>query len=71
MEKEGEEVKFADHLSKSDIQKFNQLRRGSKQSKPQFKPKRKENISNQDWEHIMGVHRDTNKRVSGPIRRKK
>ncbi|MBK5459238.1 hypothetical protein [Peribacillus sp. TH27] len=36
-------MKFADHLSKSDIQKFNQLRRGSKQSKPNPGQKGKKN----------------------------
>ena len=41
-------MKFADHLSKSDIQKFNQLRKGSKQSKPEAKPKRKEELSFKD-----------------------
>ncbi|QOS92936.1 hypothetical protein [Peribacillus sp. JNUCC41] len=63
-------MKFADHLSKSDIQKFNQLRRGSKQSKPETKPKKKEYISNQDWEFIMGMHRDTYKKVRGRVRGK-
>ncbi|MGG3480596.1 hypothetical protein ABES21_24275 [Peribacillus frigoritolerans] len=63
-------MKFADHLSKSDIQKFNQLRRGSKLSKPESKPKREEVISNQDWEYIMGMHRDTYTKVRGRVRGK-
>ncbi|MFD4928388.1 hypothetical protein ACFWMS_05560 [Peribacillus butanolivorans] len=63
-------MKCADHLSKSDIQKFKQLRRGSKQSKSESKPKRKEDISHRDWEYIMGMNRDTYKRVGGSVRRK-
>ncbi|MFI8495904.1 hypothetical protein ACIGC1_23895 [Peribacillus butanolivorans] len=56
-------MKFADHhLSKLDIQKFNQLRRGSHQSKPESKPKRKEELSYKDVE-------DTYKRVGGSVRR--
>lgn len=60
-------MKFADHLSKSDIQIFNQLRRGSKQSKPESMPKRKEEVSFEDWEDI---NRDTYKRVGGSVWRK-
>ncbi|MET1177552.1 hypothetical protein ABG775_06200 [Peribacillus simplex] len=63
-------MKFADHLSKSDIQKFNQLRRGSKQSKPESKPKRKEELSFEDVKELMGMNRDTYKRVGGSVRRK-
>ncbi|WP_336863646.1 hypothetical protein [Peribacillus frigoritolerans] len=63
-------MKFADHLSKSDIQKFNQLRRGSKQSKPESKPKRKEELSFKDVEELMGMNRDTYKKVRGRVRGK-
>jgi hypothetical protein len=63
-------MKFADHLSKSDIQKFNQLRRSSTQSKPESKPKRKEELSFKGVEELMGMNRDTYKRVSGVLRRK-
>lgn len=63
-------MKFADHLSNSDIQKFNQLRRGNKQSKPESKPKRKEELSFKDVEELMGMNRDTYKRVGGAVRRK-
>lgn len=64
-------MKFADHLSKSDIRNFNQLRRGSNhQSKPESKPKRKEELSFKDVEELMGVNRDTYKRVGGSVRRK-
>lgn len=63
-------MKFADHLSKSDIQKFNQLRRDSNQSKPESKPKRKEELSFKDVKDLMGVNRDTYKRVGGVVRRK-
>ncbi|MES1038964.1 hypothetical protein [Peribacillus simplex] len=63
-------MKFADHLSKSDIQKFNQLRRGSKQSNPESKPKMKEELSFKDVEELMGMNRDTYKRVGGSVRRK-
>lgn len=63
-------MKFADHLSKSDIQKFNQLRRGSKQSKPEFKPRKKEELSFKDWEDIMGKNRDMYRKVGGRVRGK-
>ena len=63
-------MKFADHLSKSDIQKFNQLRRGSKQNKSEPKPKKKEELSFKDWEDIMGKNRDTYKKVGGRVRGK-
>ncbi|MFF2291205.1 hypothetical protein [Peribacillus butanolivorans] len=64
-------MRFADHLSKSDIQKFNQLRRQSNhQSKPESKPKRKEELSFKDVEELMGMNSDTYKRVGGSVRRK-
>ncbi len=64
-------MKFADHLSKNDIQKFNQLRRGSNnQSEPKPKANKIENLSHRDWEDIMGISRDTYKRVGGSVRRK-
>lgn len=63
-------MKFADHLSKSDIQKFNQLRRGSKQNKPESKPVRKKELSFKDVQELMGMNRDTYKRVGGSVRRK-
>ncbi|MFD4815093.1 hypothetical protein [Peribacillus butanolivorans] len=64
-------MKFADHhLSKLDIQKFNQLRRGSHQSKPESKPKRKEELNFKDVKELMGMNRDTYKRVNGAVRRK-
>ncbi|WP_157805588.1 hypothetical protein [Bacillus sp. mrc49] len=63
-------MKFADHLSKSDIQKFNQLRKGSKQRKPESKPKRKKELSFKDWEDIMGKNRDTYIKVGGRVRSK-
>ncbi|KWW17982.1 hypothetical protein AS888_20965 [Peribacillus simplex] len=63
-------MKFADHLSKSDIQKFNQLRKGSKQRKSESKPKRKKELSFKDVEELMGMNRDTYRRVGGSVRRK-
>ncbi|MGE7607660.1 hypothetical protein ACQKML_13715 [Peribacillus frigoritolerans] len=62
-------MEFADHLSKSDIQQFNQLRRG-KQNKPESKPKRKEELSFKDVEELMGMDRDTYKKVRGRVRGK-
>lgn len=68
-------MKFADHLSKSDIQKFNQLRRGSNhrrehKPKPSIKTKKSEELSEWDVKDLMGMNRDTYKRVGGSVRRK-
>lgn len=64
-------MKFADHLSKSDIQKFNQLRRQSNhKSKSESNPKKKEELSFKDVKDLMGMNRDTYKRVGGSVRRK-
>jgi hypothetical protein len=69
-------MKFADHLSKEQIRKFNQLRaaaRGHKdipKTSPKTKKKKKENLSYRDLEDLMGTRRDTFKRVRGAVRRK-
>lgn len=68
--KVGELMKFAEHLTKADIQKFNQLRKAER-NKKENKPKRnKEKLSRKDIEELMGTHRDTYKRVNGAVRRK-
>ncbi|MED3650620.1 hypothetical protein [Heyndrickxia sporothermodurans] len=59
-------MKFADHLSKDSIRKFNQLRRAARNKKE--KPKQKKEKVN--WHDIMGTNRDTFKRVRGRVRRK-
>lgn len=64
-------MKFADHLSKAQIQQFNQLRRSSRNQKEKPKPKKQqENLNQRDWEDIMGTRRDTYKRVKGAVRRR-
>jgi hypothetical protein len=65
-------MKFADHLTKEQIQKFNQLRRAErnkKENKPKHKSK-KENLSYKDIEELMGTHRDIYTRKNGAVRRK-
>jgi hypothetical protein len=72
-------MKFADHLSKKDIQKFNSLRRAAenkkehKHKKPKLdkqpvKPKKKD--ERVDWVDIMGMNRDIYTRKNGAVRRK-
>lgn len=61
-------MKFADHVSKTHIQQFNQLRRFAVDHSE--KPKQQEKLSRRDWEDIMGKNRDTYKRKNGAIRRK-
>ncbi|MFJ8268519.1 hypothetical protein [Peribacillus asahii] len=56
-------MKFADHLSKKDIQKFNQLRREQK-DKPKPKRKKKDGLSSRDIAELMGTN-------SRGLRRKK
>ncbi|MFY2157869.1 hypothetical protein ACOSZF_19865 [Cytobacillus firmus] len=67
-------MKLADHLTKKEIQQFNQLRKGrrnrEKKPDPTPKPKRQENLSQRDWEEIMGTGRDIYKRVNGAVRRR-
>lgn len=68
-------MKFADHLSKADIQKVNQLRRASKNKKEKPKDnhktkKKNEKFSRRDIEDLMGTRRDTYKRVNGAWRNK-
>ncbi|MGM0776927.1 MAG: hypothetical protein ACQEXE_10375 [Bacillota bacterium] len=64
-------MKLADHLTKKEIQQFNQLRKGRRnRENPPAKPKRQENLSQRDWEEIMGTGRDIYKRVNGAVRRR-
>lgn len=67
-------MKLADHLTKKDIQQFNQLRKGRRnrenKSVSQATPKRQEKLSQRDWEEIMGTGRDIYKRVNGAVRRR-
>ncbi|MEK5524129.1 hypothetical protein [Heyndrickxia sp. FSL W8-0423] len=62
-------MKFADHLSKDSIRKFNQLRRAARNKKEKPKQK-KEKLSFRDVTNLMGTNRDTFKRVGGRVRRK-
>lgn len=65
-------MKFADHLDKEQIQKFNQLRRQPKIDRKQERerPKAVEFLTERDWLEIMGVNRETYKRVNGAVRRR-
>jgi hypothetical protein len=55
--------KLSEHLSDKDIKKLKSIKK-----KP--KKKRKEKLSRRDLIDLMGVRRDTYKRVRGAIRRK-
>lgn len=66
LHKEGELMRFADHLSKDSIRKFNQLRRAARNEKEKTKPKQEK----VNWNDMMGTNRDTFKRVGGRVRRK-
>ena len=68
---------FADHLSKADIQKFNQLRkaeRNKKESKPiantSTKKNNKERLSQRELKELMDVNKEVYKRVRGSWRRR-
>lgn len=71
-------MKFADHLSKKDIQKFNQLRRAAdkehkakrKDNHPVTQPKPKKKDERINWSEIMGMNRDIYTRRNGAVRRK-
>jgi uncharacterized membrane protein YcgQ (UPF0703/DUF1980 family) len=65
-------MKFADHLDKERIRKFNQLRRQPKMERKQEnkRPKTVETLTERDWLDIMGTNRDTYKRVNGAVRRR-
>lgn len=61
---------FADHLTKEQIQKFNQLRL-KERNKKEHKPKRnKEHLTRKDIENLMGMNMDTYERRRGAVRRK-
>lgn len=59
-------MKFADHLNKGQIRKFNQIKKHNDSPLN----KKKEKLSKQDWLRIMGTNRDTYKRVNGAVRRR-
>ncbi|PLT32874.1 hypothetical protein [Bacillus sp. V5-8f] len=74
MYKEGDEVKIVDHLKDSERKKLKQMtgqmkkRKGkSYRGKPPDKKKKEEKVN---WVDIMGMNRDTYKRVGGALRRK-
>ncbi|SMQ75930.1 hypothetical protein SAMN05444673_2572 [Bacillus sp. OV166] len=59
-------MRIADHLSKEQKQQLNKMR-----SSPKKKSRKKEeHLSQKDWEVLMGMNRDTYKRVNGAVRRK-
>lgn len=64
-------MKFADHLTKQDIQRFNQIRRANRNEKEHKSKKRvSESLSRKDLEELMGVHRDIYFRKNGAVKRK-
>ncbi|EWG08890.1 hypothetical protein [Cytobacillus firmus] len=66
-------MKFADHLNKEQIRKFNQLRhtsRNQKERKQMPVAKKKEKLSRRELECLMGKHMDIYKRVNGAVRRR-
>ncbi len=78
-------MKFADHLSADDIQKFNQLRKAMRKNNVDgFRPdiviydetyerpvkSKKENFSRRELIDLMDVNRNVYKRVNGAWRRK-
>jgi hypothetical protein len=85
-DQEGDVVKFADHLSKETIKKFNEIRNAPEQqeqlpkppkpnqkkpiNKPKANRKKEESLSFKDIEELMGTRRDTYSRVRGAVRRK-
>ncbi|PLT32127.1 hypothetical protein [Bacillus sp. V5-8f] len=67
-------MKLSDHIKESDRQKLNQLtgqmkkRKGKPyRGKPPDKKKKEEKVN---WVDIMGMNRDTYKRVNGAVKRK-
>jgi uncharacterized membrane protein len=59
--------KLSEHISDKDVKKLKSIKKIQKK-KP--KKKRKEKLSRRDLIDLMGVRRDTYKRVRGAIRRK-
>ena len=63
-------MKFAEHLSKRDIQKFNTIRkidRNKKEHKTKKQDKQEE-LSHCDLIELMGIHKSTYKKVRGSWR---
>lgn len=66
-------MKFADHLNKEQIRKFNQLRhtsRNQKERKQKPVVQKQERLNRRELEVLMGKHMDTYKRVNGAVRRR-
>lgn len=64
-------MKFADHLNKEQIRRFNQLRRQPKKEREIItKRKTVEILTERDWLDIMGTNRNTYKRVYEAVRRR-
>lgn len=71
-------MKFADDLTKKEIQRTNSLRHSQRNEKeiktkpPKPKPKKlnQEQLTTKEIEELMGTHMSTYKRVNGAIRRK-
>lgn len=71
-------MKFADHLTKKEIQRINSLRHSQRNEKevktnppkPKLKKRNQEKFSTKEIEELMGTHMSTYKRVKGAIRRK-
>lgn len=71
-------MKFAEHLSKKQIQRVNQLRnvleKENNKEKVMIEQTKKvkvsETLSRRDLEELMGTRRETFKRVRGAVRRK-
>ncbi|WP_409297737.1 hypothetical protein V1498_06780 [Peribacillus sp. SCS-26] len=73
MPKEVIEVKIGDHISNQDRSKLKQVtgqmkkRKGKRKKNPKPQVKKDERV---DWIDIMGMNRDTYKRVGGAVRRR-
>lgn len=63
-------MKFAEHLSKEQIRKFNQMRKSPKKKKAKIQQHKKEKLSERDLRDLMGMNRDTFERRRGAVRRR-
>jgi hypothetical protein len=66
--KEGEAMRFEDHLTKEQKQQLRNIQHSTTKSKT--KQKKKECFSRKDLEELMGLHMDTYTRRNGAWRRK-
>lgn len=60
-------MQIRDYLTKEQKQQLNKIKTSPQKKK---KRKRKENLSFNDWQEIMGVSRDIYTRRNGAVRRK-